>query len=240
MKRSEINRLIREAIDLFSKNGFHLPPFAFWGPAVWQELGSEANEIRDNALGWDVTDFGLNDFAATGLLLFTIRNGNYGRKEQYPKGYAEKIMMVREEQVTPMHFHWQKREDIINRGGGNLVIEMYAADKQEQLSGEEFTVSIDGVRRILGPGDRVILEPGESICLTPLLYHTFYGEAGRGPVMVGEVSDVNDDHQDNRFLQSIGRFPAIIEDEPPLYHLCNEYPLAKDENRTRQERETIR
>lgn len=227
MKRSEINQLIREAIDLFSKTGFHLPPFAIWTPDIWQEMGHEADEIRDNALGWDVTDFGLGDFTKTGLLLFTIRNGNYARKERYPKGYAEKIMVVQEEQVTPMHFHWKKREDIINRGGGNLVIEMYAADKQEGLSGEKYAVSTDGVQRVIGPGDRIILAPGESICLTPLLYHTFYGETGRGPVVVGEVSDVNDDEEDNRFLQAIGRFPTIIEDEPPLYHLCNEYPLVR-------------
>ncbi len=227
MKRSEINRFIEEALDLFSRTGFRLPPFAFWSPEIWREIGPEADEIRENALGWDVTDFGLGNFAGTGLLLFTIRNGNYAKKVRYPKGYAEKVMVVKEEQVTPMHFHWQKREDIINRGGGNLVIEMYVADRHEGLSGEDYTVSVDGVCRSLGAGARVILTPGESICLEPFLYHTFYGEAGKGPVVVGEVSDVNDDEQDNRFLRPIGRFPAIIEDELPLYFLCNQYPPAR-------------
>ena len=227
MKRSEINRLIEEALDLFSKTSFRLPAFAFWSPEIWRGIGPEADEIRENTLGWDVTDFGLGDFSRTGLLLFTIRNGNYAKKDRYPKGYAEKIMVVKEEQITPMHFHWKKREDIINRGGGNLVIEMYAADRDEGLSQEGFAVSVDGIRRNLGAGDMVILTPGESICLTPLLYHSFYGEAGKGPVVVGEVSDVNDDELDNRFLQPIGRFPLIIEDEPPLYFLCNEYPLAR-------------
>lgn len=227
MKRSEINDLIKEALDLFARIGFRLPPFAFWSPEIWREMGTEADEIRENALGWDVTDFGLGDFAGTGLLLFTIRNGNHVKKSRYPKGYAEKIMMVKEEQVTPMHFHWQKREDIINRGGGDLVIEMYAADRNEGLSGEDYAVSVDGVRKNLGAGDRVILTPGESICLEPMLYHSFFGETGKGPVMVGEVSDVNDDERDNRFLRPIGRFPSINEDEPPLYFLCNEYPPAR-------------
>jgi D-lyxose ketol-isomerase len=227
MKRSEINRLIEEALDLFDQTGFRLPPFAFWTPAEWAEKGPEANEIRENALGWDVTDYGLGDFTKTGLLLFTIRNGNYMKKAQYPKGYAEKIMVVREGQVAPMHFHWKKREDIINRGGGNLVIELYAADPQEQLAQKNFSVSVDGVCRDLAPGGRIVLTPGESICLTPFLYHSFYGEAGYGPVVVGEVSDVNDDERDNRFLQPIGRFPSIVEDEPPRYHLCNEYPPAR-------------
>jgi len=44
--------------------------------------------------------------------------------------------------------------------------------------------------------------------------------------LVGEVSRVNDDEKDNRFLDPIGRFPQIEEDEPSLYLLCNEYPVA--------------
>lgn len=226
MKRSEINLYITDAIDLFSKGGFRLPPFAFWSPDDWKTKGSEADEIRDNFLGWDVTDFGLDTFLQTGLLLFTIRNGNFVNKNQYPKGYAEKIMVVRENQNTPFHFHWNKREDIINRGGGELVIELYLADKNNSLSNTSFSVSIDGVRREISPGDRVILSPGESICLEPYVYHTFYGKPGAGTIIVGEVSDVNDDEKDNCFLKKLGRFPTIIEDEPPLYYLCTEYPKA--------------
>jgi D-lyxose ketol-isomerase len=224
MKRSEINLYIRQAIDLFSSIGFKLPPFANWSPEYWQAVGGEANEIRDNQLGWDVTDYGLNQFHRTGLLLFTIRNGNYSRKDRYPKGYAEKIMVVRENQITPFHYHWNKREDIINRGGGELVIELYLADKNNGLSDRSFEVSVDGVRRRVSPGDKVILSPGESICLEPYVYHTFYGRDGCGTVIVGEVSDVNDDKNDNCFLDKLPRYPEIIEDETPLHYLCTEYP----------------
>jgi D-lyxose ketol-isomerase len=229
MRRSEINRLLDEACDFFSSCHFHLPPFAFWTPEKWRNTGPEANEIRDNELGWDVTDYGLGKFPEVGLLLFTIRNGNHARQGEYPKGYAEKIMMVREDQVTPYHFHWNKREDIINRGGGNLVIDLYHADEQDKFSDREFSVSVDGVRRAVRPGDRVILRPGESICLEPYVYHTFYGEQGGGSVMVGEVSDVNDDRADNRFYEQLGRFPEIVEDEEPRYCLCTEYPPATQE-----------
>ena len=48
----------------------------------------------------------------------------------------------------------------------------------------------------------------------PDLWHRFYGEAGKGPVFVGEVSQVNDDLADNYFFEAVGRFAAIEEDEP--------------------------
>ncbi len=228
MKRSEINKYITEAKQLFDSISFKLPPFASWTPEDWQKKGMEVNEIRNNQLGWDLTDYGENNYNKTGLLLFTIRNGNYGRPKDYPKGYAEKIMIVKENQVCPMHFHWKKREDIINRGGGNLVLELYLADKNEKLSNDNFTVSIDGVQRSCKSGEKVILTPGESICLEPFVYHKFYGEEGKGTVIVGEVSDVNDDDNDNCFLNPLKRFPAIEEDEKPLHLLCNEYPPTKE------------
>jgi D-lyxose ketol-isomerase len=226
VKRSTINKLIVEAMEFFRDTGFHLPPFAFWSPEDWKQKGPGVDEIRENALGWDVTDFGSNDFERCGLLLFTIRNGNYYQSERYPKKYAEKVMVVKEKQVTPMHFHWNKREDIINRGGGILTLELYKSTDDEQLSDESFTVSIDGVLKECSPGEKIELAPGESICLEPYIYHAFYAAEGKGAVLVGEVSDVNDDENDNRFLEPIGRFPQIEEDEAPLYLLCNEYPSA--------------
>jgi hypothetical protein len=37
----------------------------------------------------------------------------------------------------------------------------------------------------------------------------------------------NDNKADNRFLESLGRFPKIVEDEPPVRLLFNEYPPAR-------------
>ena len=88
MKRSKVNRLISEAIDFINKMNFKLPPFAYWSAKDWESKGSEYNEIRDNMLGWDITDFGSGEFEKTGLLLFTIRNGN-SKDKKYPKTYAE-------------------------------------------------------------------------------------------------------------------------------------------------------
>ena len=199
MKRSEINALIRDAIAFCEANRFQLPPFAFWSPDDWKRKGHEADEIRDCMLGWDLTDFG------------------------YVKSYCEKLLLIGEDQVTPMHFHWAKSEDIINRGGGNLLVQVYNATDDEKLADTDVPVSTDGVARTVKAGEIVRLEPGESITLVRRVYHKFWGETGKGMVLGGEVSAVNDDTKDNRFLEPLGRFPAIEEDEPPLHLLYNDY-----------------
>ena len=220
MKRSEINLLIKEALAFFDEMHFKLPPWGYWNPGEWKANKADCQEIISNQMGWDLTDFGSGDFIRTGLLLFTLRNGN---EKTDRKPYAEKIMITGENQVTPMHFHWSKMEDIINRGGGNLMIQLYPSDADEGFADHPFEVSLDGRVRTLNPGDTVRLTPGESITLYQGLYHKFYGEPGKGKVMVGEVSAVNDDHTDNRFYEKTGRFPAIQEDEAPAHLLVSDY-----------------
>lgn len=220
MKRSEVNRIISSFEDFLNGHRFHLPEWAAWSPEDWHGKYNACSEIIDNKLGWDITDFGSGDFSRIGLSLFTIRNGNWDKKD---KMYCEKIMVAEEEQETPMHFHWNKTEDIINRGGGNLVMELYSATPVDGLSDESVTVSIDGVKMTVAAGEPVILKPGSSICLKSRVYHRFYGEKGRGRVLIGEVSLVNDDANDNRFYEQIGRFPEIIEDVKPLRLLVNDY-----------------
>jgi hypothetical protein len=220
MKRSEINRLIEDALLFFDEMNFKLPPWGTWSPEQWKKRGNSCEEVVMNQLGWDLTDFGSEDFNSIGLLLFTLRNGNPQRDR---KPYAEKIMIVQEGQVTPMHFHWSKMEDIINRGGGNLMIQLYPSDREGGYATNSFQVNMDGLVRVLNPGDWVRLRPGESITLTRGLYHQFEGERENGKVLVGEVSAVNDDHTDNRFYEPAGRFPDIEEDEPPRYLLVGDY-----------------
>jgi D-lyxose ketol-isomerase len=220
MKRSQINALIEAAEEFFAAMNFKLPPWAFRSPGDWKGRYATDSEIVDNGLGWDLTDFGEGDFARRGLLLFTIRNGRLGADR---KPYAEKIMIVEENQETPFHFHWSKMEDIIDRGGGNLVLELYRSAKDESLSVEDVAVRVDGELRRVEAGGKIVLEPGQSICLEQGTYHRFYGEEGKGRVLVGEVSAVNDDHSDNRFLESLGRFPKIEEDEPPRRLLVSDY-----------------
>ena len=114
-------------------------------------------------------------------------------------------------------------EDIINRGGGEFVIQLWNSTKDEQLSDADVTLSIDGVRTTLKAGDTIVLKPGESVCIPQRLYHKFWGKEGTGTVLVGEVSSVNDDYVDNKFYEPVGRFPDIEEDEQPLYLFYNDY-----------------
>ncbi|MEI6049796.1 MAG: D-lyxose/D-mannose family sugar isomerase [Bacteroidota bacterium] len=220
MKRSEINKLINSSIEFFDQMNFRLPPWAFRKPEDWNGQYDLCSEVVDNMLGWDLTDFGFGDFQKCGLILFSIRNGNF-KKDKKP--YAEKIMIVDELQETPMHFHWSKMEDIINRGGGNLVIELYNSNKEGGFTDTIVTLKTDGIIRRVEAGGIIVLTPGESICLEQGVYHRFFGEKGKGRVLVGEVSAVNDDTSDNRFYQQVGRFPEIIEDEKPVHLLASEY-----------------
>jgi D-lyxose ketol-isomerase len=226
MKRSEINRHIAFAKEFFAKHLFFLPDFAFWTPAQWQSIGTEADEIRSRRLGWDMTDFNLGTFEKKGLTLFTIRNGKLDDPDNR-KTYAEKIMLAYEGQVTPWHYHKNKTEDIINRGAGVLVIELYESDINGKFSNKPVYVSCDGLIVEVPPGGSIELKPGESITLPPLLFHTFYGRKGAGPCLIGEVSSVNDDATDNFFAEPLPRYPKVEEDEKPLHLLCNEYPAVR-------------
>ncbi len=225
MKRSEINAIIKEAEAFIARHRFALPPFACWRPADWQEKGAAYDEIRDNMLGWDITDYGLGRFNETGLVLVTLRNGNQNNA-RYVKPYAEKLLVSRENQVCPMHFHWNKMEDIINRGGGTMVMKLYNAAEGDALAGTDVEVVCDGVKLRVPAGTELEVPTGASVTLTPRLYHAFWAKKGTGPVLIGEVSQTNDDNSDNRFYEPMGRFPAIEEDEAPYRLLCNEYPAA--------------
>lgn len=222
MKRSTINRLIREAEIFLAEHRFRLPPFAEWSPSDWEQKKIGCSLLFEQQLGWDITDFGLGDFAKKGLLLFTVRNGVATRQgEQGAKPYAEKVMVVQPGQVTPTHSHWKKMEDIINRGGGELVLRLWNGKGDHEKADTEVRVECDGTIRTLPAGGELVLRPGESVTLPPTLWHEFWGRGGT--TLVGEVSRVNDDHTDNNFFEPVGRFPEIEEDEDPYHLLVGDY-----------------
>ena len=77
MKRSEINKIMRDAIEFIDEMKFKLPPFAYWSVEDWATKGKEYDEIRDNMLGWDITDFGSGDFLKIDLHISFENNTSY-------------------------------------------------------------------------------------------------------------------------------------------------------------------
>ncbi|WP_424970722.1 D-lyxose/D-mannose family sugar isomerase [Dinoroseobacter sp. S76] len=223
MKRSRINEIMAEADAFIRRHGFVLPPFAYWTPEAFAANTQAAAHVIDARCGWDITDYGDGRFDEMGLFLFTLRNG---RLTDLQGGggmcYAEKLLISRQDQLSPMHTHVLKAEDIINRGGATLVVELFGSDDTggfaEDRGGQ---VACDGVMRSFAAGEKLKLAPGESVTLMPGDWHAFWGEGG--DVLIGEVSTVNDDETDNIFREPIGRFAEIEEDEAPTHLLVSDY-----------------
>jgi len=227
LKRSQINENIKYMESILEKYNISLPPFCSWTKEDWKNKGHEYDEIRDNMLGWDITDYGEGNFDKVGFTLITLRNGNV-KLPKYKKTYAEKLLLLKEGQYSPMHYHYNKMEDIINKGGGNLLIRVYNSDENSEFAKDDVKINSDGKEYFVKAGEQVILKPGESISIYPYLYHDFEVEKGTGTVLIGEVSMCNDDKTDNHFYKELKRFPTIEEDEKPYRLLCNEYPSTKN------------
>ena len=223
MKRSRINEIMAQADEMIRQYGFVLPPFARWSPSEFRAKGSATQRLIDGRCGWDITDYGQGRFDQMGLFLFTLRNGLLSDLQRGGgMCYAEKLLISRHDQLSPMHTHVIKAEDIINRGGATLVVELFGSDDQGQFARDKGgVVRCDGMARAFGPGEKLKLAPGESVTLMPGDWHAFWGEGG--DVLIGEVSTVNDDLTDNVFVDPIGRFAQIEEDEAPTHLLVSDY-----------------
>lgn len=224
MKRSDIDAAIAAARDLAEACSFALPGFAHLSRAEWLERRDELRPTMLRGLGWDVTDFGRGHFARYGLTLCTLRNGTLEERDAgRGQTYAEKLLAVRRGQETPFHLHRRKTEDIIHRGGpGVLVLEAHPADGDALGRGTVRTL-VDGVETEVAAGERLRLEPGQSLQVPAGIFHRFWAEDG--PVLAGEVSAVNDDVADNRFLETSERYPGIEEDAPARHLLVGEFEV---------------
>jgi len=193
MKRSQINKALKDAMRCFEAAKWALPP-----------------KPR-----WDVTDCGLGRFNEVGLVLVNLA--------EHPE-YCEKLMYSRYKQVTPMHAHAKKKEDIICRSG-RLAIELWKGHPKMTRRGESFSLPRNGESVEVCSGDPIVLEPGERVTIEPGVYHAFWPESDEA--VIGEVSTANDDAHDNFFVDpDIGRFPEIDEDEPVFVRLLWEKPHA--------------
>lgn len=160
---------------------------------------------------WDVTDLGLGRFQQVGLVLVNLA--------EEPE-YCEKLMFSMEDQVTPMHTHKVKKEDIICRKG-SLGVELWADHPDRCEKGTPLVIKRNGEDYPAKSGQVFSIAAGERVTLIPGVYHSFWGDGG--DCVVGEVSTANDDATDNFFVDfEIGRFPEIEEDEPATLRLISE------------------
>jgi len=237
MDRKDINEIIKEGIKfiekkglinfLLRKSGYSMPDEAHWSLEKWHEewlknpdsLGNIAKE----GLGWDITDFNLGNFYENGLLLYTLSNGVIGPDGQpVSQPYSNKIMVARENQVTPLHRHKRKIEDIACLEG-NLMMKLYNLEEDDIDLDKDVYIERNGILRRYTPGEPIILTPGNRLRLEPRHWHTFCGY--KGTALLEEASGVNDDRTDNVFLDKrVGRLPAINENEKPRFLLFTELP----------------
>lgn len=159
---------------------------------------------------WDVTDLGLGHFAKTGLVLVNMA--------EEPE-YCEKLMFSMRGQITPMHTHRKKKEDIICRNGC-LTLELWAGEPSSCQKGQSMAIKRNGELFEVRSGEAFHIHSGERVTLVPGIYHAFWAESDG--CVIGEVSTANDDATDNVFVDpAIGRFPEIEEDEPPFVRLVS-------------------
>ena len=146
MKRSTINRIMQSADEMIRRHGFALPPFASWSPDAFRARRAAAARVISGRCGWDITDYGQGRFDELGLFLFTLRNGLLSDLQRGGgMCYAEKLLISRQDQLSPMHTHILKAEDIINRGGAMLVVELFGSDDRGGFAPERV---FDRVRTI--------------------------------------------------------------------------------------------
>lgn len=202
-------------VKFCKKHGYVLPTFDLKSKHIVKEL-------IDRQIGWDITDFGCDQFQNIGLSLFTVRNGNPKEKNTIP--YCEKVMFSLPGQKTPCHFHKKKTEDIYVRAGGNLIIRIWPSKLKAKKDGLKMSVLFNGseYREIIS-GKKISLQPGETVTLTPAHSHEFYGDPNGKGTLIGEVSTYNDDTGDNYFIDKVARFPKIKENEKIKYYLVSDY-----------------
>lgn len=150
LSSSMVNQSILRAREVFEHFRIYLPDYADWDLNQWEAAGPEADESRDCMLGWDVTDFGSQRYHEIGRTPFTLRNGKAG-SDRYQKIYAEKLILDPEGQRAPAHYHRSKREDIVCRAGGNILVQLQTTEPDGAPSQRRFDITVDGTRRVLDP-----------------------------------------------------------------------------------------
>jgi putative MATE family efflux protein len=218
MIRRHLPRLRAAALcplDARGVQGGQGPAAAYWTPDQFKAR-------IDARCGWDITDYGQGRFDEMGLFLFTLRNG---RLADLQRGggmcYAEKLLISGRTSCRPMHTHVIKAEDIINRGGATLVVELYGSDDKGASPPTRAAWSVRRDRARPMARREAEARPGRKR----------HADAGRLARLLGRGRRRADrrglDRQRRRDRQHlrepIGRFAEIEEDEAPTHLLVSDY-----------------
>jgi D-lyxose ketol-isomerase len=162
---------------------------------------------------WDVTGFGLGDFDKHGLVLLNLA--------ELPQ-YCEKLMYAKANQLTVMHTHRKKQEDIIARVGTfGIRLCGRTGDWKPDRNGGTVRVLLNGEERKVPSNSVLHISQGERITLFPGVFHEFWAVSDY--CILGEVSTENDDVHDNVFEDpEVGRFEELVEDEPAMFKLVSD------------------
>ena len=182
MKRSEINHFLDEGITFLKSRRYSLPPQAFWTLSEWNKNRDKATELAKRRIGWDLTDFGSGNYKRIGLLLYTLSNGIVGQNsEPVDQPFSNKLLIVGENQVTPLHHHRMKMEDIINLGGGNLLLKVFNVGESESIDkASPVKIFQNEIWEEHGAGRVMTLEPGERVKARPPSLSRILGSAREG------------------------------------------------------------
>ena len=119
--------------------------------------------------------------------LITLRKRQPGHGGQVPQGLRGKAAVPERGPVCPEPLPLVSRtEDIINRGGGNVLIRVYNSLPDESIDYEsEVTVHTDGRTYTVPAGTRIRLTPGESIHVQAVPVPRLHGGRGQRPGAAG-------------------------------------------------------
>lgn len=108
-----------------------------------------------------------------------------------------------------------EEEDIINRGGGKMVMELLNQRNDGRVE-EEKEVNVEKDGRIVKKkeGENMKIKKGERVKIMKGNWKDLWGEGG--DVMIGEVQNVNEDMKENILREKIGRLQDIEEKEKKL------------------------
>ncbi|MFP4381073.1 MAG: D-lyxose/D-mannose family sugar isomerase [Candidatus Sumerlaeia bacterium] len=230
MKRSDINNEIQLALDVFEAHRFYLPKWAAWSPENWEHCGPEVAQIKACMLGWSVTDFDRDNFREQGFVTFIERNGIVDEMREFAqrhsvqdKAYGERLGFIQKRQATAMLKHNISTKDIVNRGGGDLVVQIFLSTPDDELDEHNrIPTCINGIAYNIKAGGISRLAPGDGITIHAGVFHKFWAE--KAGCIVGEIYTSSPKKNEIFLLEPGEWYNRIEEDEDPLFLLNHEYP----------------